>query len=51
MQELVIQTVDARTDVKERSPYLMSLEDKQKLVGAFAWLLKEDKKQNPANYK
>ena len=25
-----------------------SLEAKQKLVGAFAWLIQEDKKQNPA---
>ncbi len=28
----------------------LSLEDKNKLVGAFAWLIKEDKKQNPAFY-
>lgn len=28
----------------------LSLEDKSKLVGAFAWLIKEDKKQNPALY-
>jgi len=28
----------------------LSLEDKQRLVGAFAWLLQEDKKQNPALY-
>lgn len=28
----------------------LSLEDKQKLVGAFAWLMQEDKKQNPALY-
>jgi len=26
------------------------LEEKQKLVGAFAWLIQEDKKQNPALY-
>ena len=26
------------------------LEDKNKLVGAFVWLIKEDKKQNPALY-
>lgn len=29
----------------------LSLEDKQKLVGAFVWLIQEDKKQNPALYK
>ena len=28
----------------------LSLEDRQKLVGAFAWLIQEDKKQNPALY-
>lgn len=28
----------------------LSLEDRQRLVGVFAWLLKEDKKQNPALY-
>lgn len=26
-------------------------EDKQKLVSAFAWLIQEDKKQNPQFYK
>lgn len=29
----------------------ISLEDKQRLVDAFAWLIQEDKKQNPALYK
>ncbi len=28
----------------------LSIEDKQKLVGAFAWLIQEDKKQNPELY-
>jgi hypothetical protein len=28
----------------------LSLEDKQKLVSVFAWLIEEDKKQNPALY-
>lgn len=28
----------------------LPLEDKQKLVGAFAWLIQEDKKQNPELY-
>jgi len=28
----------------------MSIEDKQKLVGAFVWLIQEDKKQNPELY-
>lgn len=29
----------------------LSLSDKQNLVGAFAWLIQEDKKQNPKLYK
>jgi hypothetical protein len=28
----------------------LPLEDKQRLVGAFLWLLEEDKKQNPELY-
>ncbi len=28
----------------------LPLEDKQRLVGAFVWLIEEDKKQNPAFY-
>jgi len=27
------------------------LEDKQRLIDAFAWLIQEDKKQNPTLYK
>jgi len=29
----------------------LSLIDRQKLVGIFAWLIQEDKKQNPELYK
>jgi hypothetical protein len=29
----------------------ISLDEKQKLVGAFAWLIEQDKKQNPDLYK
>ena len=29
----------------------LSIEEKSRLVGAFVWLLKEDKKQNPELYK
>lgn len=29
----------------------LPLADKQKLVSAFAWLIQEDKKQNPELYK
>jgi hypothetical protein len=28
----------------------LPIEDKQRLVGAFVWLIKEDKKQNPELY-
>lgn len=28
----------------------LSIEEKQKLVSIFVWLIEEDKKQNPANY-
>ena len=28
----------------------LSLEDQQRLVGAFVWLIEEDKKQNPELY-
>ena len=41
MQEIVI----AKKSINE-----LTLEDKQKLVGAFAWLIQEDKKQNPSDY-
>ncbi len=30
--------------------YELCLEDKQRLVDAFAWLIQEDKKQNPELY-
>jgi len=29
----------------------LSQDERDRLVGAFVWLLEEDKKQNPANYK
>jgi hypothetical protein len=28
----------------------LSIEEQQKLVGAFVWLIEQDKKQNPALY-
>lgn len=28
----------------------LSIDEKQRLVGAFAWLIEQDKKQNPALY-
>lgn len=27
-----------------------SLDERQRVVGAFVWLFEQDKKQNPANY-
>lgn len=39
-------------EIEKKSPKLLDLtsEDKQRLVGAFVWLIDEDKKQNPALY-
>lgn len=36
-----------KTDFKVQD---LSLEDRSRLVGAFVWLIKEDKKQNPELY-
>ncbi len=38
---------------QELGPKLLDLtpDDKRNFVGAFAWLLAQDKKQNPARYK
>ena len=33
-----------------QSRTLMTFDEKQRLVGAFAWLIQEDKKQNPELY-
>ena len=46
MQE-IINKEEAQTGFKISS---LSLEERQKWVGAFAWLFQEDKKQNPAFY-
>lgn len=39
---------------QEQKPILtindLTIEEKDRLVGAFVWLIKEDKKQNPALY-
>lgn len=34
-----------------RKPKNWTDEERQNIVNVFAWLLKEDKKQNPNNYK
>lgn len=44
---------DNNINKKEKSKSLMSdlsFDDKQKWVGTFAWLIQEDKKQNPELY-
>lgn len=45
---------EANNQQQKQKPVLtindLTLEDRNKLVGAFAWLIKEDKKQNPALY-
>lgn len=46
MQEIVSDNEPTKGFKIESLP----LEDKQRLVGAFVWLIEEDKKQNPALY-
>lgn len=46
MQEIVIKLEQADQLKYENLP----LEDRQRLVDVFAWLIKEDKKQNPDLY-
>ncbi len=46
MQEIV----STREPVKGFQIDELPLEDKQRLVGAFVWLIEEDKKQNPELY-
>jgi len=46
MQEIVSETVQSNAPVLDN----ITLEEKQRLVDAFAWLIQEDKKQNPALY-
>ncbi len=41
------QTQKQKIDFKIKE---LSLEEKNRLVGAFVWLIEEDKKQNPALY-
>lgn len=47
MREIVIKQ-KAKKALELKS---LPLEDKQRLVEVFAWLIQEDKKQNPALYK
>lgn len=46
MQDIVL-TKEIAKDFKIDD---LSLEDQRKLVGAFVWLIEEDKKQNPDFY-
>ena len=45
MQSIVKQKNKPKINFKS-----FSVEEKQRLVGAFAWLIEQDKKQNPALY-
>lgn len=45
------ETINSKKPVKGFKIDDLSLEDRRKLVDAFAWLIQEDKKQNPALYK
>lgn len=47
MQEIITNKQEPKIDFNIND---LTLEDKNKLVGAFVWLIKEDKKQNPALY-
>lgn len=46
MQELITKTCKEPFRINN-----LSLDERERLVGAFAWLLEEDKKQNPALYR
>ena len=46
MQDIVVEKETQKSFKIDELP----LEDKQRLVGAFVWLIEEDKKQNPALY-
>jgi hypothetical protein len=46
MQEIISKNETSKSFKIDELP----LEDKQSLVGAFVWLIEEDKKQNPALY-
>lgn len=45
---------EPKSNKQKQKPVLkisdLKLEEKDRLVGVFAWLIKEDKKQNPALY-
>ena len=45
MQDFVKQKNKPKINFKS-----FSIEEQQRLVGAFAWLIRQDKKQNPARY-
>lgn len=46
MQEIIATKEAIKSFQIDELPF----EDKQRLVGAFVWLIEEDKKQNPALY-
>jgi len=47
MQEIITNNQKQNTVFKISD---LSLEERNRLVGAFVWLVEEDKKQNPADY-
>jgi hypothetical protein len=42
---------DKKNDKKKLNFKEFSKQEKNNLVGAFVWLIEQDKKQNPAHYK
>jgi hypothetical protein len=48
MFEISIEKSDKTIKISDLSP--LTLPEKQRLIDVFAWLIKEDKKQNPELY-
>ncbi len=51
LQVIFMQNSDNKKHEDMPQIIFISLKDKQKLVDAFAWLIREDKKLNPDFYK
>ena len=48
---MYVQDKNVQQDTAEKIDFdSLLLEERQNLVGAFVWLLQQDKKQNPAHY-
>ena len=48
---IVMQDKDNQKTAQKVDFQSLSIEERQRLVGAFLWLIEQDKKQNPALYK